>query len=141
MFPFTITFQSKIRKTNGSIDKIKCLSYLNNFIERHEGQEVYVSNDMISFKPKFRLFASGWHKFSLFEKAEFSLPGNTLVLKIFLYRLLIGATVMSVWGGYMAQQFFAGIFFFLALAGGNWVMALVKYRKMTRELSQALSNL
>ncbi len=141
MFPFTITYTSKIKTINGSIDKNKCLAYLNNYIERQKGEDIFISDNRIFFRPKFRFFGSGWHKFSQIEKGEFSLTDTTISFKFYMYQQLIIATVMAAYGGYMSKHVFVGIFFFLGLAGGNWGVALIKFRKMTNELAITLSNL
>ena len=141
MFPFTVTCTSKIDSINGSIDKSKCLAYLNNYIEKYKGEDIFISENQIFFRPKFRIFASGWYKFSNIENGEFVLTDNTVSFKFSMYRLLIITTIMSIFMGFSSDEVFVGVFFFLALAGGNWVINLIKFRKMTSELAIGLSNL
>ena len=141
MFPFTVTCTSKIEAINGSIDKSKGLAYLNNYIEKYKGEDIYISENQIFFKPKFRIFASGWYKFSNIEQGEFILTDNSISFKFYMYRLLIIASIMAAFMGYSSKEVFVGIFCFLVLGVGNWVIALVKFRKMTNELAVTLSKL
>lgn len=141
MIPFSTTFTSKIKTSDASIDKRKCLTYLNNYIEKYNGEDIFISENTIFFKPKFRFFGSGWYKFSNIEKGEFVLTDNSISFKFYMYRLLIIATIMAAYMGYSTKEVFVGIFFFLVLGGGNWVIALIKFRKMTNELAITLSNL
>jgi len=141
MFPFTVTCTSKIEAINGSIDKSKGLAYLNNYIEKYKGEDIYISENQIFFKPKFRIFASGWYKFSNIEQGEFVLTDNTVSFKFSMYRLLIITTIMSAFMGFSSHEVFVGVFFFLGLVGGNWIINFIKFRNMTNELATALSNM
>ena len=141
MFPFSVTFTSQIKTTISIVNKSKCLAYLNNYIEKHEGEDIFISENKIFFKPKFRFFGSGWHKFSNIEKGQFVLTDNKLLFKCYMYRLLIITTVLALYMGYSTKEVFVGVFFFLALGGGNWIINLIKFKRMTSELAIGLSNL
>lgn len=136
MFPFSFTYTNKLTEP---IEKNDIIKQLAQYVEENKGQDLIILNDSLSFKISLM---SSWSfsKFVFIEKGVFTLSGNTISFKFYMYRLLIIAAMMSILTILQTHELWLGLFFFTIIGLGNWGYALLRYSRMLNDITASFNK-
>jgi len=131
MFPFSVKLTQKL---NTAIqEKRKVLDAVNKYVERNKGQDIKIIDFQLTFN--ISLFGLSFDKFAQIEKGTFVINDNTITFQYFMYRLFIVSIIFSIIGTYASQTIVFGVFLFVFIVLGNWLIAFLKFRTMLKDLA------
>jgi hypothetical protein len=138
MFPFTITLKKPLNYIDHS-HKLKVLNHIADYVEKNHGKNISLTDHELSFSVSF--LGWSWDKFIQIEKGKFTLSDTSISFKFYMYRLLLIAVFMSTMMASAAHKLWVGIFFFIGLGLGNWIIALIRFNNMIKGMAEAINKM
>ena len=135
MFPFTIKYSEHVIYQIENKNQI--LSRLNEYVLENKGQYVEKYGDKILFHTS--MFGWNWDKFAEIEKGIFTLTDSAIHFEFFMYRHFIIVAISTI-AVFCATQLISITFFVFLLFGMfNWIIALIKYKRMLKKFAASIN--
>jgi len=115
------------------------LNHIADYVEKNHGKNISLTDHELSFSVSF--IGWSWDKFIQIEKGKFTLTDTSIAFKFYRYRLLFIVVLMSTMMGSAAHELWVGIFFFIVLGLGNWIIALVRFNDMIKWMAEATNKM
>jgi hypothetical protein len=111
---------------------------LKEYVQHNSGKHITATDDKLSFAVGLQGWS--WEKFAQIEKGEFILTDETISFRAYMYRMLIIVLSMSLFLMVVSGEWFVGLLCFAWLYGGNVVVAIVKYRRMVKNIAENMGR-
>ena len=142
-FPFSITYQKKLKAKVGSENLPASLKYIQTIISEKAADNVSIENSLIGYKG-----STSNYRGSLFggpDSGSFTFISNYensfLVYEIKLNKLFIITPIMAGVFGLLSQLVWVAAGTFLWLCGMNWIIIVVRHDSLAWELAAGIDKL
>lgn len=141
-FPFSIKYTKQLKHTVNASDMHKVLNHIAGFITNKTGEDINIQDNQLTFKSRF--FRMRWNTniMAPIEKGAFTIISDEaktiLIYEIFMYRLFIIVSIMSVVMATVSQQIWFGVLCFFWLGGMNWIIARSRHRNMLNDIANGI---
>jgi hypothetical protein len=144
MFPFSIKYSTQFKQINYSRNN-DVLKYIDDFLVIKSAENVIIDHNKLTFTSKFFNGKSNWHILRPIEKGVFTIINKnattTLTYQFFMYRLFIISAGMSIMMAIVSNTISIGIFCFCWLCGMNWITAIIRHKKMFKNIVKGIDIL
>jgi len=145
IFPFSIKYSVRLRYNFECERNKKALKYIEDFISKKTADDIVIEDDRLTFKSKFFRWRWNTNILAPIEKGVFKIidkDDNTiLTYEFFMYRLFIIVTIVSAFVLNSSQSLLVGILCFLWLGGMNWLIAIIRHKRMLKEIANGIAAL
>jgi len=145
IFPFSIRYSVRLSDHFFTNRNKEALKYIESYITSKKGKDIVIDDDRLTFKSKFFTGRSNGNILVPIEKGIFTIvdKGDQVILtyEFYMYRLFIVVAIMSVFMAISANRIWIGILCFLWLCGMNWLLTLIRHRRMLKKIAMAIDIL
>ncbi len=145
IFPFSIKYSARLSDNFDKDRNKETLKYIEDFITKKTADDIVIEDEKLTFKSNF--FRARWNTNVLgpIERGVFTIidKGDKTILtyEFFMYRLFIIVTIMSVFVGTASKGVSIGILCFLWLGGMNWLIAIIRHKRMLKEIVKGIDSI
>ena len=138
IFPFSIKCKRKFKEKISAENIDIVISYIQDYIDAKTCENTSINGHQLTFKTGS--FRNKWNTdiLATVERGKFELLNrrneSTLTYEFFMYHLLLGASLMSILIRLFSSNIWTGIFCFAWLGGMNWIIAIIRHRKMLKDI-------
>ena len=143
-FPLTFKYSTQLHKQLSDKEASVVLDYIGEEVGKRSAEDIEIDNSSLTFKSSFLGPRWNWNIMAPIEKGKLTLENSDnrtlLTYEIFMYRLAIIATVLSVIGGISTGSIWVGVYFFTGLYGLNWITAVMRHKSMFNDIVRDVQN-
>ena len=137
-FPFTIKYSKTFNESINSEERKIIINYINDYAIDKKADNISRNSDSLTIRTW--ILGWNWRTFSSIDKGIFIVGDNKLIYEFSMYRLFIIVPIFSLLISYSSNNIKIGIFLFVFLGLGNWIMTKVKQKNVFNELIQGLKS-
>lgn len=146
IFPFSIKYTVELVESFTAKDNKKTLEFIEEYILKKTGEDIVVEENKLTFKTRFFSFKRGKSNIlAPIEKGVFVIVAKgdrtLLTYEFYMFRLFVIVTIMSIFTTIFSQKIGDGVYLFLWLGGLNWIITIIRHKRMLNEIKSEINKL
>lgn len=137
-FPITIKYSKTFNDNINNEKREIIINYINDYVIDKKADNILKNNYSVTIRTS--ILGWNWRTFASIDKGIFTVWDNKLTYEFSMYWLFIIVPIFSLLISYSSKNIKIGIFLFVFLGLGNWIMTKVKQKKIFDELIQGLQS-